>query len=60
MDDTEKPHKEKYQKIMNDWNYNNSCMFASLPVLDFKGLIFVAQSVQWGKKGESDMYSCTK
>jgi hypothetical protein len=43
----------KYKGITNDWNYDASCTLTSLPIsnLDnFKGLIFVAQSVQedWG------------
>jgi hypothetical protein len=48
MEHTEKLHKEKYTKIMNNCNYDASCMLTSLKVSDLeniKCLIFVAQSV---------------
>jgi len=40
MEDTKKPHKDKYKQIKNDCNYNNSCMFASI-VLDLKNFKFL-------------------
>jgi hypothetical protein len=52
MEGREKPHTDKYKEIMNNWNYDASCMLTSLPVWDLKNLkhlIFVAPSVQyWG------------
>lgn len=30
MEDIEKPHTEKYKEIVNDWNYDISCMLISL------------------------------
>jgi hypothetical protein len=48
MEDTEKPHTDKYKEIMNDWNYYTSCALTSLLVWDsenFKRSIFVAQNV---------------
>jgi hypothetical protein len=44
-----KAKKEKYRKIMTEWNYDGRCTFTSLLAWDlenFKYLIFVAQSVQ--------------
>jgi hypothetical protein len=49
MEGIEKPHTDKYKEIMNDWNYDASCMLTSFLVWDlenFKCLIFIAQSVQ--------------
>jgi hypothetical protein len=49
MKGREKPHVYKYKEIMNNWNYDASCMLTSLPVSDvehFEQLVFVAQSVQ--------------
>jgi hypothetical protein len=48
MEGTEKPHMDKYKEIMNEWNYDASCMLTPPLVLDlenFQCLIFVAQSV---------------
>jgi hypothetical protein len=48
MECTEKPHMDKYEEILNDWNYDASCILTSLLVLDlenFQHLTFVAQSV---------------
>jgi hypothetical protein len=50
MEGRERPHVEKYEEIMNVWNYDTSCTLTSLPVLNFenfKCLIFVA----WEYKG---------
>jgi hypothetical protein len=49
MEGIDKPHPGKYKEITNDSNYDASCTLSSLPVWDlenFKGLIFVVQSVQ--------------
>jgi hypothetical protein len=48
MEGVEKLHTDKYKEIMNNWNYDASCMLTSLPVWDLenlKRLIFVVQSV---------------
>jgi hypothetical protein len=48
MEGREKPHTDKYKEIMNDWNYDASCVLTSLLVKDlenFKCMIFVAQNV---------------
>jgi hypothetical protein len=45
MEGREKSHIGKYKEIMDDRNYNASCMLTSLQVWDlenFKSLIFVA------------------
>jgi hypothetical protein len=45
----EKSHIRQVEGNYNDWNYDASCALTSLPILDlenFKGLIFIAQSVQ--------------
>jgi hypothetical protein len=36
MEGREKPHVDKYKGIMNDWNYDTSCMLPSLLVLDLE------------------------
>jgi hypothetical protein len=49
MEGRDNPRMDKYKEIMNDWNYDASCMLTSLLVWDlqnFKLLIFLAQSVQ--------------
>jgi hypothetical protein len=49
MEGIENPHTDKYEVIMNNWNYDASCTVTSLSVWDlenFKCLIFVVQSVQ--------------
>jgi hypothetical protein len=46
MEGMEKPHTDIYKEIMNNWNYDASCVVTSLPVWDlenFKHLIFVVQ-----------------
>jgi hypothetical protein len=46
MEDREKPYTDKNRKIMNDWNYDDSCMVTSLTVWDsenFRNLILVAE-----------------
>jgi hypothetical protein len=46
MEGREKPHMDKYKEIINDWNYDTSCMLTPLLVWDFenfKRFIFVAQ-----------------
>jgi hypothetical protein len=48
MEGIEKPHMDKSKEIMNDWNYDASCMFRSVAVgylENFNCLIFVAHSV---------------
>jgi hypothetical protein len=48
MEGIEKPHTDKYKKIMIDWDYDISCTLTSLLVWDFKNfkyLVFVVQSV---------------
>jgi hypothetical protein len=48
MEGREKQHMDKYKEIVNDWNYDASCILMSLPVWDvenFKHLIFIAQCV---------------
>jgi hypothetical protein len=48
MDGREKSQIVKYKAITNDWDYEASCTFTSLPFWDlehFKRLDFVVQSV---------------
>jgi hypothetical protein len=56
MQDRGKACTNRYDKIRNDWHYDASCIFTSLPVPDlehFKHLIFTAQctnslGISWG------------
>jgi hypothetical protein len=34
MEGREKAHTDKQKEIMNDWNYDASCVLTSLPVSD--------------------------
>jgi hypothetical protein len=34
MENRKKVHKDKYEKITNEWNYDVSCVCISLPVRD--------------------------
>jgi hypothetical protein len=56
MEGKEKPLKDKYKEITNDWNYDASCMLASLLVWDlenFKCLVFVVESVSRNVNSQS-------
>jgi hypothetical protein len=59
MEGTERPHMNKYKEIMNDKNYDASCMLTSLPawnIENFKHLMtFVAQSAHVRCKMEKIM-----
>jgi hypothetical protein len=34
MEGNGSPYMDRYVKLMNDWNYDESCMVTSLPVWD--------------------------
>jgi hypothetical protein len=40
MESIEKPQMDKYKNIMNDWNYNASCVLTSLLVWEYQVLDF--------------------
>lgn len=43
------PYMDRYMKVLNDWNYVDSCVVASLLVWhleNFRHMIFVAQILQ--------------
>jgi hypothetical protein len=48
MEGTGKLHMDKYKEVVNDWNFNASCVLTSLPVMEidsFLLLIFVVWNV---------------